>query len=126
MYPDQWATTTAEAIRGSRTMTKFGAQVSKPVVLEEYGAQGANTTAVEQQWQAVVVEDTGIAMIVSGSPERRCQAARALRTAIRSRMGQPRIKHSCWIMPSCSLQTHQALRFQANTLSLFIRGCACE
>lgn len=30
-------------------------------MLEEYGAQGANTTAVEQQWQAVVVKDTGIA-----------------------------------------------------------------
>jgi hypothetical protein len=53
----------------------FGAQVSKPVALEEYGAQGANTTAVEQRWQAIVLEDTELHMTVSGSPERRCQAA---------------------------------------------------
>ena len=57
MYPGQWGYNHNTWIKDH---DEIGAQVSKPVV-PEYGAQEANTTAVEQQWQAVVVENTGIA-----------------------------------------------------------------
>jgi len=61
IYPDQWGYNYSWGNTWIKDHDAIGAQVSKPVVLEEYGAQGANTTTVEQQWQTIVAEDTGVA-----------------------------------------------------------------
>ena len=61
MYPDQWGYNYSWGNTWIKDHDAVGSQVGKPVVLEEYGAQGANTTAVEQQWQTTVVQDTEIA-----------------------------------------------------------------
>ena len=60
MYSDQWGYNYSWSNTWIKDHDEIGAQVNKSVV-PEYGAQGPNTTAVEQQWQAVVVEGTGIA-----------------------------------------------------------------
>jgi mannan endo-1,4-beta-mannosidase len=61
MYPDQWGYNYSWGNTWIKDHNAVGAEVGKPVVLEEYGAQGADTTAVEQQWQKIVVQDTEIA-----------------------------------------------------------------
>lgn len=61
MYPDRWGYNYGWLSSWIKDHDAVGAKVSKPVVLEEYGAQGTNTTAVEQQWQTTVVTETEIA-----------------------------------------------------------------
>jgi len=60
-YPDQWGYNYSWGNEWETQHDAIGKTVGKPVVLEEYGAQGANTTAVEGQWQNTVVDDTEIA-----------------------------------------------------------------
>jgi len=61
MYPDQWGYNYTWGNEWITQHDAIGAKLGKPVVLEEYGAQGPNMTAVEQQWQNTVVDDTEIA-----------------------------------------------------------------
>jgi mannan endo-1,4-beta-mannosidase len=49
LYPDQWGYNYSWGNTWIKEHSAIGAQAGKPVVLEEYGAQGANTTAVEHQ-----------------------------------------------------------------------------
>lgn len=60
MYPDQWGYNHSWGNAWIKEHATVGAKVGKPVVLEEYGAQGPNTTTVEQQWQTTVLQDTHI------------------------------------------------------------------
>lgn len=47
-YSDQWGCNHSCGDTRIKDHDSIGAQVNKPVVLEEYGAQGPKTTTVEQ------------------------------------------------------------------------------
>lgn len=61
LYPDQWGYNYSWGNTWITEHDAIGALLGKPVVAEEYGAQGPNMTAVEQQWQTTIVNDTEIA-----------------------------------------------------------------
>ena len=61
MYPDQWGYNYTWANEWLVQHSILGKAACKPVVAEEYGAQGPNMTAVEAQWLSTIVHDTSIA-----------------------------------------------------------------
>jgi len=64
LYPDSWGYNETWGSTWILEHDAVGAQLSKPVVLEEYGGPPSpdNHTAVEEPWQATVLDDTRVAM----------------------------------------------------------------
>ena len=60
LYPDQWGYNYTWGNTWIVEHDAIGALLNKPVVAEEYGAQGPNMTAVEQQWQQTIVQNTSL------------------------------------------------------------------
>ncbi|KAK5108877.1 hypothetical protein LTR62_007767 [Meristemomyces frigidus] len=64
LYPDSWSYNETWGSTWILEHDAVGAQLLKPVVLEEYGGPPSpdNHTAVEMPWQATVLDDTSLAM----------------------------------------------------------------